>query len=114
VTRDAALEVLFRSQEGAGEGEMVWGSGYPSDARCVSWMKTNMHPVFGWGAECRFSWGTAKDMLEAKGKSVPVDWPTDDDGEMNRLTEYFSSTEKDQNENELATWYGTPAGLEAF
>ncbi|GJC85753.1 ribonuclease H2 subunit A [Colletotrichum liriopes] len=70
VTRDAALEVLYkaRAPDSAEEG-MAWGSGYPSDGRCVSWMKSNMHPVFGWGPECRFSWGTAKDMLEGKGAS---------------------------------------------
>ena len=60
VTRDSALEVLYtahRAAVGAGvagpDDGMAWGSGYPSDARCVTWMKANMHPVFGWGPECR-------------------------------------------------------------
>ncbi|KAK1987872.1 ribonuclease HII [Colletotrichum cereale] len=113
VTRDAALEVLYkaRAPESAEEG-MAWGSGYPSDGRCVSWMKSNMHPVFGWGPECRFSWGTAKDMLEGKG-GLKVDWPVEDDGDTARMTDFFVSGDE-QDGDELGTWFGRPAGLEAF
>ena len=123
VTRDAALETLWkiRGRNGADEDEsgevMAWGSGYPSDQRCVGWMKGNMHPVFGWGPECRFSWGTAKDMLEAapaKGGGVKVDWPVDDDNDTHRLTDFFVAKEDEQGGDELGTWFGTPAGLEAF
>ncbi|KAK2018954.1 ribonuclease HII [Colletotrichum eremochloae] len=112
VTRDAALEVLYkaRAPESAEEG-MAWGSGYPADARCLSWMKSNMHPVFGWGPECRFSWGTAKDMLEAKG-CLKVDWPVEDDGDTVRMTDFFVSGDREG--DELGTWFGKPAGLEAF
>ncbi|KAI8309422.1 Ribonuclease H2 subunit A [Colletotrichum sp. SAR11_59] len=114
VTRDAALEFLYRARAPeAAEAEegMAWGSGYPSDQRCVTWMRGNMHPVFGWGPECRFSWGTAKDMLEAKG-SLKVEWPVDDDGEA-RMTDFFRSTDAEDGD-ELGTWFGRPAGLEAF
>ncbi|KAI1095419.1 ribonuclease H2 subunit A [Rostrohypoxylon terebratum] len=124
VTRDAALEVLYEARAAAGLAEkgnsaadaeeakeLSWGSGYPSDARCVAWLRRNMHPVFGWGPECRFSWGTAKDMLEAKG-GIKVDWPVDEDDENSRLTDYFA--DKDKDVDELGTWFGTPAGLEAF
>jgi ribonuclease H2 subunit A len=146
VTRDAALEVLHGRHVGAPaaaaaaaaaaatvvdgvEGEekgkekekekgagMAWGSGYPSDPRCVSWMKGNMHPVFGWGPECRFSWGTAKDMIEGgKGAGVKVDWPVEDDGDTARLTDFFmASNDREDDADELGTWFGTPAGLEAF
>ncbi|KAK3186085.1 hypothetical protein K4F52_005075 [Lecanicillium sp. MT-2017a] len=121
VTRDLALETLYedrkdpRDHEGEGdEGAMVWGSGYPSDGRCVGWMRNNMHPVFGWGAECRFSWGTAKDMLEAKGNGVKVEWPVEDDGESARVTDFFVAGDKDTEVNELGNWFGSPAGLEAF
>lgn len=117
VTRDAALEVLYKARAGevsTGSDEgMAWGSGYPSDGRCVSWMRSNMHPVFGWGPECRFSWGTAKDMLEAKG-SLKVEWPEEDDGETARMTDFFVSADKDEDGDELGTWFGRPAGLEAF
>lgn len=124
VTRDAALEVLYRrhaagAASGGGEqaeaAGMAWGSGYPSDGRCVGWMRSNMHPVFGWGPECRFSWGTAKDMIEAKGAGVKVEWPVEDDGETARLTDFFTASEgRDKDADELGAWFGTPAGLEAF
>jgi ribonuclease H2 subunit A len=135
VTRDAALEVLYRDRagvdtardakmEGAEEMEaeeeesMAWGSGYPSDGRCVAWMRSNMHPVFGWGPECRFSWGTAKDMLEPA-KSTPgtvkVEWPIDEDGDNARVTDFFvAGRSGEEPVDELGTWFGTPASLEAF
>lgn len=129
VTRDAALEVLYEAREAADEEaaaaaeggeedeekakEASWGSGYPSDARCVTWMKRNMHPVFGWGPECRFSWGTAKDMLDSKG-GVKVEWPVDEDEGTTRLTDFFSDGSREKDSDELGTWFGTPAGLEAF
>lgn len=127
VTRDACLEVLYDrrhraalvgaggEEQGGGAASMAWGSGYPSDARCVSWMRANMHPVFGWGPECRFSWGTAKDMIEGKGAGVKVEWPVEDDAETSRLTDFFAgSGDRDKDADELGTWFGTPAGLEAF
>lgn len=126
VTRDAALEALYGRHvvDAAAGGEddeeersagMAWGSGYPSDPRCVAWMKGNMHPVFGWGPECRFSWGTAKDMIEGKGSGVKVEWPVEEDGETARLTDFFmASNDREDGGDELGTWFGTPAGLEAF
>ncbi|KAK8134053.1 ribonuclease HII [Apiospora sp. TS-2023a] len=129
VTRDAALEVLYEArdparrekQQQAGDGEeeeqnpevMSWGSGYPSDARCTTWLKQNMHPLFGWGPECRFSWGTAKDMLESKG-GVKVEWPLDEDEGTSRVTDFFVEGNRERDSDELGTWFGTPAGLEAF
>lgn len=132
VTRDAALEVLYRARAGMDRGRetgeetkdtgeeegMAWGSGYPSDGRCVGWMRSNMHPVFGWGPECRFSWGTAKDMLEpakSTATTVKVEWPLEDDGENARLTDFFTAgKDGEETTDELGTWFGTPAGVEAF
>lgn len=138
VTRDAALETLWRArgrvlnragaeesgevmdddeEAEAGEETAQWGSGYPSDARCVSWLKGNMHPVFGWGPECRFSWGTAKDMLEAapaKGGGVKVEWPAEEDSDTHRVTDFFVARDQEKDADELGTWFGSPAGLEAF
>ncbi|PNS14497.1 Ribonuclease H2 subunit A [Sphaceloma murrayae] len=110
VTRDAALEVCYEAyQVGQDEGRepaaLGWGSGYPGDARCSSWLKKNMDPLFGWGAECRFSWSTAKDMLDGK-DGIKVRWPTPDDEEGNmKLTDFAMST--DEKGDELANWYGT-------
>ncbi|CAH0001650.1 unnamed protein product [Clonostachys byssicola] len=109
VTRDAALEVLWDAR--GEEGKMGWGSGYPRDA--TPWMRGSMHPVFGWGHECRFSWGTAKDMLEGKGEGVKVDWPAEDDGE-SKLTDFFVSGNDDGEADELGAWFGSSTGLEAF
>lgn len=131
VTRDAALEVLYESYMNKTEDqdedeemngtnakthmteEESWGSGYPSDARCTSWLKRNMDPVFGWGSECRFSWGTAKDMLDLKGIAAKVDWPIEEDEETTRLTDFFSA-EEEKDSDELGTWFGRPVGLEVF
>lgn len=110
VTRDLALEVSYQSYQIAGDelAAPAWGSGYPSDARCTSWLKANMDPVFGWGTECRFSWGTAKDLLDAKAATVRVEWPTPDDEEQDmRMTDFFvAAPEPGDNTNELASWFG--------
>lgn len=142
VTRDAALEVLY-STYGSGatvdeEGEKMdidleanpeaneeskeskeaepdWGSGYPSDVRCTGWMKRNMDPIFGWGSECRFSWGTTKDILDAKGVAAPVTWPVPEDDETSRLTDYFSAGGEEKREgNELVGWFGSSVSAEVF
>ncbi|KAG8625725.1 hypothetical protein KVT40_006126 [Elsinoe batatas] len=111
VTRDAALEVCYEAYQEDGEGEVKessakgWGSGYPGDARCSSWLKRNMDPVFGWGSECRFSWATAKDMLDGK-DGARVQWPKpDDEGGNMKLTD-FSMYDSEKGD-ELANWYGT-------
>lgn len=124
VTRDTALEVSYQaytssSSKDDDEPAVVadgWGSGYPSDARCSNWLKRNMDPLFGWGNECRFSWGTAKDLLEAKGGGAKVDWPVEDDEETMRLTNFFSTTssEEDGAGGEIAIWFGRPVGEEVF
>ena len=94
-----------------------WGSGYPSDARCVSWLKSDMDPVFGWGAETRFSWGTAKELLEltgSKSTGVRVDWPVDEepDGSM-RMTSFFAGRD-DEMGDELVEWYGKKVAETVF
>ena len=119
VTRDAALEVCYQTYasdetKAAAEG---WGSGYPSDVRCTTWLKGHMNPVFGWGSECRFSWSTAKDLLEAKGTATKVDWPVEDGEQGMRVTDFFPTTvngEKNMDSNELTNWFGRPATKEVF
>ncbi|KAF2767544.1 hypothetical protein EJ03DRAFT_276013 [Teratosphaeria nubilosa] len=115
VTRDAALDVLYTAYAGAQDtGEVAWGSGYPSDARCTTWLKANMNPVFGWGSECRFSWGTAKEMLEAKGAPCQAVWPEADDASDNlKLTGFFLGAEEEK-EDDMAVWYGRRVTEEVF
>lgn len=128
VTRDAALEVCYQSyvsnKSGSGGDEPAavvaagWGSGYPSDARTSTWLKENMDPVFGWGNECRFSWGTVKELLEAKGQAVKVDWPVPDDEEQGmRLTSFFAPSagaDGEHEHDELANWFGRPLTEDIF
>jgi ribonuclease H2 subunit A len=115
VTRDATLDMMYSAYAGdSAKGEIAWGSGYPSDARCSGWLKQNMDPLFGWGNECRFSWGTAKDMLETKGAPCRVDWPEADEGDDNmKLTGFFLGAEEDR-EDELGSWFGTRVKEEIF
>jgi ribonuclease H2 subunit A len=123
VTRDVSCERLFQEfqrlqgeeiDEGAGA---AWGSGYPSDSKCVAWLKQTVDPAFGWGSECRFSWGTVKDMLEAKGgPGVRIDWPNPGDEDNMQLSSYFgagNSGPKTESE-ELRTWFGSGVSQEAF
>ncbi|KAL6707053.1 hypothetical protein ACN47E_004805 [Coniothyrium glycines] len=112
VTRDAALDVCYepyhspgsKLEEGA-EVTVAWGSGYPSDARTSSWLKQNMDPVFGWGNECRFSWGTVKELLEVKKGGVSIEWPAEDDGNDMRMTDFFVG-KNDSGGDELVDWFG--------
>lgn len=113
VTRDVALEVLYEAvlREQSLDSNFTtlegWGSGYPSDSKCVGWLRRNMDPVFGWGNECRFSWGTAKEMLEVKG-GARVDWPADDDDGNGMLSDFLlaSSSGKASGQNGLREWFG--------
>lgn len=108
VTRDAALEVCYQPYRNADqtEEEIAWGSGYPSDARTSTWLKRSIDPVFGWGNECRFSWATAKELLEGKNGELKVEWPVDDDeGNEVRVTDFFVSKDK-AGGSELVDFYG--------
>lgn len=121
VTRDAALEVCWEDHakqkvnvDAAGEGaQQGWGSGYPSDARTMTWLKGNMDPVFGWGTETRFSWGPAKDGLEGKGAPVRVEWPIDEDENGMKMTDFFGGRQE-QGSDELSGWFGTRVTGEVF
>jgi ribonuclease H2 subunit A len=123
VTRDVSCEVLYeevaRTNEEPSAEEASWGSGYPSDARCVAWLKNQVDSLFGWGNECRFSWGTVKDMLEMKGSAgVKVDWPAEDDEDNARLSDYFLSgsagTKAASEMDQMRFWFGSNVGQEAF
>lgn len=112
VTRDAAIEVAWEPYhnriseiEQEAEVQVAWGSGYPSDPRTTTWLRQNMDPLFGWGNECRFSWGTAKEMLDGKNSSVKIEWPVEDDGNDMRMTDFFSGKGEVAGD-ELVDWFG--------
>lgn len=71
VTRDAALKLLDDTPD-----DVSWGSGYPGDPKTVAWLHNNIDPLFGWDKSVRFSWNTAKDLIE-KGENVKVEWGDD-------------------------------------
>ena len=110
VTRDAALEVAYKAYSKKGISEEAWGSGYPSDGRCVTWLKGNMDPLFGWGSECRFSWDTVKTMLDNRDAALKVDWPDPDDEQAGGMAEFLvtASEGKKEESDQLANWFGTP------
>lgn len=109
VTRDVALHTLYENIYGQISSDITtpeesWGSGYPSDSKCVTWLKQDMHSIFGWGSECRFSWGTAKELMEDK-FGVNVEWP--DDNKAPRVTQFFTNSKSDERPyDELRDWYG--------
>lgn len=121
VTRDYSCEALqsqqpvFDSVAGGNEG---WGSGYPSDERCVNWLNATMEPMFWWGVEARFSWGTIEKLSETKGsKIVTTDWQKDKPDDNSKLSRFFISdgslTSKTESD-ELRTWYSQEAGMITF
>lgn len=121
VTRDVCCEELFGTYKGENEkssteDQQTWGSGYPSDSKCINWLKHEINPVFGWGNECRFSWGTVKDMLELKGMGTKVDWPIDNDPENTTISNYFSANNNGQQSegDDLRMWFGSGVRQEAF
>jgi ribonuclease H2 subunit A len=112
VTRDVALELCYedviKAQQSGGSSNATsdsWGSGYPSDAKCVGWLRRNMDHIFGWGNECRFSWGTAKEMLEMKG-GANVDWPLEEENTQLRGFFLTPSDATKEAKQELRDWYG--------
>jgi hypothetical protein len=50
--------------------DRLYGSGYPSDEKCSSWLNRHLEPIFGYPDFVRFSWAPVKDRLEEKGAKV--------------------------------------------
>lgn len=84
VTRDAVIS-LHDESNGA------WGSGYPSDSKTSTWLKGNVHPVFGWTGQIRFSWQTATDALK-KASCSEVEWAEDFEQSSYTVSDLFSKS----------------------
>lgn len=56
-----------------------YGSGYPSDPKTKAWLRQNVDQIFGFPNFVRFSWSTAKSILDDE--AVGVEWPDDDEAD---------------------------------
>lgn len=124
VTRDISCEVLLAEveqiqveEDGLAVEGTGWASGYPSDAKCVAWLKRCLDPTFGWGNEVRYSWGGAvKDLLDEKGApAVTVDWIDETEDDNVKLSRYFgdeASARPRTEAAELRKWYGVSVGAD--
>ena len=113
VTRDTALAISYQSYATNGssqESAPGWGSGYPSDPRCMTWLKQHMHPIFGWGNVCRFSWAPAKELLEQENAAVRHDWPQQDQSHIGGLNDFLVTPREKSalGTNGLASGFGSP------
>lgn len=72
------IDAALMEDDGYGESntDLVFGSGYPGDPKCVEWLGRNMHPVFGFPDIVRFSWSTTKTFLSTH-NAYNVQWPCD-------------------------------------
>lgn len=104
VTRDAVIRLHD-------ESEGKWGSGYPSDSKTSTWLRSSVHPVFGWTGQIRFSWQTVNDVLN-KQACPEVEWADDYDQSSYTVSDYFSKCTSNSSDSikELpvsTAWYGT-------
>ncbi|KAL4399083.1 RNA-DNA hybrid ribonuclease [Malassezia pachydermatis] len=65
---DGAVQAGKRKREEEDEdaASTLWetGSGYPGDPKTVRYLRETLDPIFGWAGIVRFSWATAKSLLE--------------------------------------------------
>jgi ribonuclease H2 subunit A len=80
VSRDEIIEKWKWSEENYQPvGGLAFGSGYPSDPKCKTWVASNLtDPVFCFPDFVRFSWAPAKDALKGENVAV-VKWEADDE-----------------------------------
>lgn len=127
VTRDVAIDILAGAPSGGDHSDAVGGSsipdngsstlkdgdalgsGYPGDARTINYLKKSLDPVFGWRPEVvRFSWATAKDLLDKDKRAMDVVWAEEsEEGQV--ITGFFTGEEKG-----LGGWYGSAMGVIDF
>jgi ribonuclease H2 subunit A len=77
VVRDSVIESWKWSEVGyEPEDGSNYGSGYPSDPKCKSWMEKNMlDPYFCFPDFVRFSWAPVKNMVDDR--CCHVEWEAD-------------------------------------
>ncbi|XP_072704570.1 ribonuclease H2 subunit A isoform X3 [Ciconia boyciana] len=91
VARDRAVK-HWKFVEDLGDIDRDYGSGYPNDPKTKEWLRRHLEPVFGFPQLVRFSWGTARELLQHGG--VPVKWadedPKEDPAAAPSLLSYFA------------------------
>ncbi|GIX62341.1 ribonuclease H1 large subunit, putative [Babesia caballi] len=70
VIRDNMIESWFKD---AAEPVQV-GSGYPGDPVTCQFLASSLNRLFGFSEFVRFSWATAKNMLEDPKRAAPFEW----------------------------------------
>lgn len=118
VTRDRCIEKWHYAEAvtSGDASEQTWpdlgalGSGYPGDPNTVSYLKRTLDPVFGWPGLVRFSWATAKTMMEDKLKIPYANLPTKVNGTSTRSLSRTNSVVVDQNAHASSqtSLFGTP------
>ncbi|KRX64920.1 Ribonuclease H2 subunit A [Trichinella sp. T9] len=95
VTRDNHLS---QWSESSSSGQQ-FGSGYPSDPNTVAFLNNSVDKIFGFHSVVRFSWSTAKQLLDTKCVPVVEDNEKSDEVKPSklgkRLTSYFQSNKAD-------------------
>ncbi|XP_075268661.1 LOW QUALITY PROTEIN: ribonuclease H2 subunit A [Opisthocomus hoazin] len=100
VARDRAVK-HWKFVEDLGDIDRDYGSGYPNDPKTKEWLRRNLEPVFGFPQLVRFSWGTARELLQRGGVPVKVvrgggpgadEDPEEDPAAPSSLLSYFART----------------------
>ncbi|KAL8621273.1 hypothetical protein ACOMHN_008098 [Nucella lapillus] len=98
VARDRAVK-NWKFAEDIGVEDNSFGSGYPGDPATKKFLAENIDPVFGFPDLVRFSWSTAKQILERQ--AAEVEWEDDDEDDSSKntgsasLLQFFKKTGDD-------------------
>jgi ribonuclease H2 subunit A len=79
VLRDECVENWKWFEAGQEDRSIVFGSGYPSDPKTVSWMSSNTDTVFGFPNVIRFSWAPVRTIMKESTEVANVEWSDDED-----------------------------------
>lgn len=108
VTRDQLLNEWEFPEEKASQGQLKigreWGCGYPSDPHTKKWLRDQFDPVFGFTDIVRFSWSTARNLLEEN--KAQIEWkdpkPEESGAKGNKkLTKMFKEVATENNRAKL-------------
>lgn len=111
VTRDLLVETMVERYNSTVDDKhkitnTEVGSGYPSDPRTKKWLQDEMKPFTGWPQEIvRFSWQTAKTLLENNDDTVKIKWEEDF---INTSKTWQRKWEMEWNQRQAVPWEDEP------